>query len=172
MGQGTESAGGYEIVYDPYGYDESNGFTVWHGKDCDYRVNEMSDSHIKRAIKLCRKLSIEASFSCDSEKWEDWINVFESELGASYRPILKRSSAVNRGKNGNGKRKVKSIKKAIKDGLITVGTVNMMCHCGAEYKAKAADLKRGWALSCSKRCAAIRRDYGRNEATLLMEEEG
>jgi hypothetical protein len=41
----------------------------------------------------------------------------------------------------------------------------MKCHCGVEYTAKSADLARGWALSCSKSCAAIRRDFGRPKAT-------
>lgn len=41
---------------------------------------------------------------------------------------------------------------------------NMQCHCGAEYQAREADLKRGWGLSCSKSCAAIRRDFGRPKA--------
>lgn len=38
--------------------------------------------------------------------------------------------------------------------------VAMVCHCGTPYLAKATDLKRGWALSCSKSCAAMRRVYG------------
>lgn len=27
-------------------------------------------------------------------------------------------------------------------------------HCGIEFKAKSADVKRGWAKNCSKSCAA------------------
>lgn len=42
--------------------------------------------------------------------------------------------------------------------------VLMICHCGAEYSAKSADLKRGWGYSCGKSCAAIRRDFGRPKA--------
>ena len=37
----------------------------------------------------------------------------------------------------------------------------MICHCGAKYLARESDLSRGWARSCSKSCAAIRRDFGR-----------
>lgn len=37
--------------------------------------------------------------------------------------------------------------------------VNMVCHCGKEYTTRTADLERGWGLSCSKSCAAIRRDH-------------
>jgi hypothetical protein len=46
-------------------------------------------------------------------------------------------------------------------------SVAMKCHCGEEYKARQADLDRGWARSCSKSCAAIRRDFGRNAAVRL-----
>ena len=38
-------------------------------------------------------------------------------------------------------------------------TITMRCHCNGEYEARPADLKRGWGLSCSKHCAAIRRKY-------------
>ena len=41
---------------------------------------------------------------------------------------------------------------------------DMQCHCGAEYKAREADLKRGWGYSCSKHCAAVRRDFGLKRA--------
>jgi len=51
-------------------------------------------------------------------------------------------------------------------GYATKGTVkrgamaDMLCHCGAVYQAMEADLKRGHGYSCSKSCAATRRDYG------------
>ena len=44
-------------------------------------------------------------------------------------------------------------------------TQTMKCHCGNLYEARKADLKRGWALSCSKSCAAIRRAYRKPKAT-------
>ena len=34
----------------------------------------------------------------------------------------------------------------------------MTCECGVIYKARQADIKRGWGKSCSKRCAAKRRN--------------
>lgn len=43
-------------------------------------------------------------------------------------------------------------------------SVQMLCHCGTEYPAKEADLKRGWGYSCSKSCAAKRRDFGAPKA--------
>jgi len=30
--------------------------------------------------------------------------------------------------------------------------------CDKQYQAKQADLKRGWGLCCSKRCAAVKRE--------------
>ena len=37
-------------------------------------------------------------------------------------------------------------------------TVQRTCACGATFTAKVADVKRGWAKSCSKSCAAIKRE--------------
>lgn len=45
-----------------------------------------------------------------------------------------------------------------------MATVQMICHCGEEYSAREADLKRGWGYSCSKSCAALRRDFGKPKA--------
>jgi hypothetical protein len=42
--------------------------------------------------------------------------------------------------------------------------IEMICHCGHRYQAKEADLKRGWALSCDKSCAASRRKHGKPKA--------
>lgn len=47
------------------------------------------------------------------------------------------------------------------------GKYLMECHCGAAYVAKGADIGRGWGFSCSKRCAAIRREYGKKRAKIL-----
>lgn len=35
--------------------------------------------------------------------------------------------------------------------------VQKTCSCGKIYTAKSADIKRGWAESCSKSCAARKR---------------
>jgi hypothetical protein len=45
--------------------------------------------------------------------------------------------------------------------------IKMLCHCGEEYFAREADLKRGWGYSCSKSCAAKRRDFGLPKAKRL-----
>lgn len=31
-------------------------------------------------------------------------------------------------------------------------------NCGSEYNVKPSDLKRGWGLTCSKSCAASKRE--------------
>jgi len=40
----------------------------------------------------------------------------------------------------------------------------MLCRCGCRYNAREADLARGWGFSCSKECAARRRDFGGKRA--------
>lgn len=47
--------------------------------------------------------------------------------------------------------------------------VDMLCICGTEYQARKADLLRGWALSCSKSCAARGREFGLPSAKILGE---
>lgn len=36
--------------------------------------------------------------------------------------------------------------------------MKVTCRCGTVFDAKLADIKRGWGKSCSKRCAANRRE--------------
>lgn len=36
--------------------------------------------------------------------------------------------------------------------------VEQTCHCGKKFQAKPADIKRGWAKCCSKKCAARLRE--------------
>lgn len=47
--------------------------------------------------------------------------------------------------------------------------VSMLCHCGCKYTTRKSDLIRGWGLSCSKSCAARRREFGRPMAKILGE---
>ena len=47
------------------------------------------------------------------------------------------------------------------------GKYSMKCHCGTHYEAKGADLGRGWGFSCSKRCSAVRREFGKPKAQIL-----
>jgi hypothetical protein len=37
-----------------------------------------------------------------------------------------------------------------------VAAVDMICHCGAYYTTTRKNLKRGWGLSCCRKCAARR----------------
>ena len=150
MGQGTESCGGYEVEYDPHGYDESNGYTVWAGNKGDYKVSSMKKSHIKNCIRLCESKSLSESFSCDSEKWQDWVEVFKAELLNRDK-----STPITRAADSKATQKPRGQKKS------------MRCHCGQVYDARVADLKRGWALSCSKSCAAIRKKYKKPKAKEL-----
>lgn len=39
-----------------------------------------------------------------------------------------------------------------------MATVTQKCHCGTLFLAREADVKRGWAKSCSKSCAAVARE--------------
>lgn len=39
--------------------------------------------------------------------------------------------------------------------------IELICWCGCHYYAREVDLRRGWGKSCSKSCAATKRDYGR-----------
>lgn len=90
-------------------------------------------------------LFISANFTCEKEKWNSWVEVFDDELyncsntNREFNPTTPTSKDNQRGKK-----------------------TTMICHCGQEYKAREADLKRGWGKSCSKRCASIRRMYGKN----------
>lgn len=43
-------------------------------------------------------------------------------------------------------------------------TVALLCFCGMPYVARVADIKRGWAKTCSKSCAAVKREYKRPNA--------
>lgn len=156
MGQGTESCGGYEIDYDPY-YEElrSTSEPMWNCKDDSrIRLSAMTVNHIKGAIGVCKRASGTATFSCDSDTWDEWIDLFNNELEA-------RSKINPRKESG-------AISQNLKSKFAPRGTKqDMKCHCGKEYSARIADLKRGWAKSCSKSCAATRREYGKPSATKI-----
>lgn len=146
MGQGAESCGGYEVEYDPYDDGLMDG--VWlQQSGRGISVEKMSDRHIKNAMRCCKKWSRLANFSCESDKWDSWVSIFEDEL-------LRRALS----KKPSDSKKVKKVP------VVRGKMQRMRCHCGAIYSARIADLRRGWGLSCSKRCAAIRRDFGRPPA--------
>lgn len=145
MGQGTDSCGGYEAEYDPYEEGLEKGeWTTRSGGSIS--VEKMSPRHLRNAINVCKNLAACATFTDQEDKWNAWVEVLENEL--ERRP----QSAPKTVKATAPKQKPRGT------------TVQMICFCGNEYSARKADLDRGWALTCSKSCAAIRREFGRPAA--------
>lgn len=149
MGQGTESCGGYEVIYDPISEGLEHGEWNTRGGG-SIPVNKMTKSHLRNAIRHAEKKSICAGFSDESEDWDEWVSVLESEL-STRQP----SKPHGLSENLKSKFPVRGVKQKMK------------CHCGAVYEARKADLKRGWAKSCSKSCAAIRREYSKPAAVKI-----
>ena len=145
MGQGTESCGGYEWDYDPYdeGLEDGEWTTKGGGTIC---VTKMSVPHLRNAKRLAERNAKEATFTDLQEKWQDWVELFERELDKREDTPAAPKVAKAPAKPPRGK------------------MVQMICHCKQEYPAREADLKRGQGLSCSKSCAAIRREFGRPAA--------
>ncbi len=94
----------------------------------------------------------------DEGLYDDWLDSEEDDDGLWHKPPPKEPK---------GKPKVKRKKR--KNSIPRGKMVNMVCHCGAKYQSRKADLLRGWGLSCSKSCAAKRREFGLPEATILGE---
>ncbi|MGL4353035.1 MAG: hypothetical protein ACRCTP_03715 [Aeromonas popoffii] len=157
MGQGAESCGAYESEYDPY--EENLGHGMWITRDeGEIHVSKMTLKHLKGARRRCEMMAKTASFTCDIWKWEDWVRIFDEESAkrdlASPTPAVKSSSPEvvipsTPPQPARGKK------------------ISMVCFCGTVYPARLADLKRGWGLTCSKRCAAIKREFGRPPAKEL-----
>lgn len=143
MGQGAESCGGYDIEYDEY--EEGLASGIWTSRDGQrIHVSKMTYRHLKNTRALCHKLALTATFSSEADKWYAWVDVLDSYIDINPQQV----------------KKVTTPKKPVKG-----KTARMKCWCGAEYNAREADLKRGWGMSCSKSHAAIKRDYGRPNAT-------
>ena len=47
--------------------------------------------------------------------------------------------------------------------------VKRTCACGTVYAARKADLDRGWGMSCSKSCAAKRREKFPSRAVAIRQ---
>ena len=152
MGQGTESCGGYEIHHAPVADGLAGG--LWQTRNGgEIPVGQMSQRHLTNAIRHASNRSSSASFSCDSETWDEWIELLENELVVRSRQPkpLKNKVPV-----------IRALKQATRG-----SKQQMKCHCGEVYEARQADLNRGWALSCNKACAGIRRELGKPAATLV-----
>lgn len=147
MGQGTDSCGGYDVDYDPY--EEGMASGEWTQRNgVSISITAMTLSHLHGARRVAQGAAQRATFSSDREQWEEWVEMFDREIASRPAPIPKAVTAP----------------KAPPRGKMTV----MICHCKQEYKAREADLKRGNGYSCSKRCAAIRREFGRPPAKRMV----
>lgn len=98
----------------------------------------------------------------EAEAMQDW-----SDEGSYFYDLEPDGLWQKPSKEPKGKPKVKRKKR--KNSIPRGKMVNMVCHCGAKYQSRKADLLRGWGLSCSKSCAAKRREFGLPEATILGE---
>lgn len=144
MGQGSDSCGGYEVDYDEYEEGLEEG--MWTQRDHrQIHVSKMSARHLINARALAEARRRSASFTDEADKWQAWIDIFDS-----YIEIAERTPTTP---------KVSTPPKPVRGKKVT-----MICHCKAEYEARQADLNRGNGLSCSKRCAAIRREFKRPPA--------
>ncbi|ARK07903.1 hypothetical protein phiA829_083 [Aeromonas phage phiA8-29] len=149
MAQGTDSCGGWESEYDPYD-DENLSFGVWTSQEGEIHVSKMELKHLRNARRRCEMLAATSSFTSEQSKWEDWVKTFDEEiarreLSQPAKKVQKRVSCTP-AQPPRGKK------------------IKMVCFCAVTYEARLADLKRGWGLTCSKRCAAIRREFGRPAA--------
>ena len=138
MGQGTDSCGGWEDEYDPYA--EGLAMGDWTTRDGgSINVRQMSLQHLNGARRIALRAAAVSSFSSDADMWQSWVDLFDREI--SKRPTEVKAPAKTKAP-------------------IKGSTVLMVCHCGNEYEARVADVKRGYGLSCDKSCAAFRRVNG------------
>ena len=140
MGQGALDAGGYELEYSWQRDSE-----LWGG---EYKVNEMTVGHLKKAIKTAEDLAECAAFSDDAEVWLGWVDLLQDELWS--RPVVSARYADP------------TVAKPTRGAKL-----DLVCHCGNLYQARIADLKRGYGKSCCKRCASVKRSYGRPDAKTI-----
>lgn len=131
-----ETAGDYDA------YEEGLIDHVWTmGNGATIKVKDMRKSHLINTIGLVNRTRWVASSEDEIQKWDEWLDILNDELVSRPAKSPTKSPTKSRGT-----------------------TRQMKCHCGKEYDARTADLNRGWALSCNKRCAAIRREFGRPAA--------
>lgn len=146
MGQGTESCGGYEVPYEPHNDAFEEG--KWLQSDGSLiSISDMTTSHLRNAIRISEAKAECATFSSDADDWMDIASAMRDEL--SDRNELPFHIAVYT--DPSVKQKQRGSK------------ISMICHCGKQYDVRVSDVKRGYGKSCCKRCAAIKRDYGRKD---------
>ena len=146
MGQGSDSI---DQTLGEYEWDEQQrGLTFgdWTMRDgSKINVSKMTLRHLQGAMRVASEAAQRACDTASEELWNNWVSVFEDEISRRPKPVPKLFAGVKAPTRGS--------------------KAKMVCHCGNEYEARTADLARGWGLSCGKRCAAIRRDFGRPAAT-------
>uniref|UniRef100_A0AAU6W0Q5 Uncharacterized protein n=1 Tax=Pseudomonas phage Pavpe01 TaxID=3138545 RepID=A0AAU6W0Q5_9VIRU len=186
MGQGTDSCGGYEVEYDPYDDDhiangqwtQRNGVTI--------SLSSMSLRHLYNAREVARKAARRATFTDTSDKWDAWADSFTAEIErretkpglSQYKQVNNRITRAEQFKGlppgtyvVSGEASAHLAAQVASQLMRTNapaprGTmIEMICHCGEPYAARLADLNRGWGLSCSVRCASIRKAYHKPAAT-------
>lgn len=156
MGQGADDAdaAGWGHEYDEYEDGLVTG--TWTMRDGGtIKVSDMTLKHLYGARAVALRARDRSTFSCDQEKWQAWVDLFDDEIyvkakNTQPKPTAKPAPTSTEPKPAPQKPRGKMVR--------------MKCHCGIEYDARAADLKRGWGLSHDKSCAAIRRDFGRPAA--------
>lgn len=144
MGQGTESCQGYEVDFDEYEECGVDGYWIQRNGS-RIKIEDMTVAHMRNCQRICRDLAACATFTSDEDKWNEWVQVFDNEIARRPSAPFKAVTAPKAPQRGK--------------------MVKMVCHCKTEYDAREAELKRGNGYSCSKRCAAIRREFGRPKAT-------
>ena len=84
MGQGSDSCGGYEVDYDPY--EEGMEAGVWTTKDnAEIHITKMSLGHLHGARRVAYRAQMEANFTDTADKWEQWVDMFDSEIASRER---------------------------------------------------------------------------------------
>jgi len=127
-------------------YEEGLLTGTWTTRDYqEIKLPDMTLQHLHGALRVAQRAKERATFSNVEEMWQSWIELLEDEI--FIRERRESRTAPVQQKNAT-------------PSPVRGETVQMICHCGTEYAARKADIKRGWGFSCSKRCAAIRRDFG------------
>lgn len=154
MGQGAESCRGYELEYDPYSDNEDG---MWLQKNGGFiHVSKMPVSQLRNCKRICEKMALTSSSYDEEGKWNNWVRVFEDELANRNEPLIATPAKYV---NPDAKKATRGSK------------AKMLCHCGKPYEARESDLKRGYGFSCCKRCASVRREFGRPKAIKINDEQ-
>ncbi len=148
MGYGMDESIDFD---EPDHYEEGLAMGEWMQRNGGVKnVTDMTTSHIRNARRYAVAAMETARDTHTESVFSDWVDTFDEALAERSRKrigaIPARLAPVKRKHEIRGAR------------------VRVRCHCGSEYSAREADIKRGWGLSCSKRCAAIRREFGRPAA--------